>query len=206
MLGGRAFHEVLMNQMTAKAGIKKHGEAAITALMQELSHNLHEKDVIEGKMFHELTPEQRRKALRIVALIKEKRDGRLKGRVCADGRPQRAYTDPAAVYSPTVSTEGMTLTLAVDAAEKRFVSVCDIDGAYLHAHMDEFVIMVFEGHMAEMLVRACPMYKKFLHVTKDGKKILYVRLKRALYGCIRSAMLWWKMLLEFLIKEGYKLK
>ena len=29
MLGGRAFHEVLMNQMTAKAGIKKHGEAAI---------------------------------------------------------------------------------------------------------------------------------------------------------------------------------
>ena len=144
MLGGRAFHEVLMNQMTAKARITKQGEAAIAAL------NLHEKDVIEGKMFHELTPEQRKKALRVVALIKEKRDGRLKGRVCADGRPQRAYTDPAAVYSPTVSTKNMTLTLAVDAAEKRFVSVCDIDGAYLHAHMDEFVIMVFKGHMAEM--------------------------------------------------------
>ena len=71
--------------------------------------------------------------------------------------------------------------------------------------MDEFVIMVFERHMAEMLVRACPMYKKFLHVTKDGNKILYVRLKRALYGCIRSAMLWWKMLSEFLVKEGYEL-
>ena len=173
--------------------------------MQESSHNLHEKDVIEGKMFHELTPEQRRKALRVVALIKEKRDGRLKGRVCADGRPQRAYTDPAAVYSPTVSTEGMTLTLAVDAAEKRFVSVCDIDGPYLHAHMDEFVIMVFEGHMAEMLVRACSMCKKFFHVTKDGKKILYTHLKRALYGCIRSAMLWLKMLSVFLIKEAEEL-
>ena len=60
-----------------------------------------------------------------------------------------------------------------------------------YAHMDEFLLMKFEGHMAELLIRACPQYKKSLHVTKDGKKVLYVRLKRALYGCIRSAMLWY---------------
>src|SRR5210317_2066024 len=99
----------------------------------------------------------------------------------------------------------MMLSLAIDAHKKRFVAVTDIDGAYLHAHMDEFVLMVFEGRMAEMLVKASPQYKQFLHVTKSGKKLLYVRLKRALYGCIRSAMLWWTMLSEFLIKEGFKL-
>ena len=65
--------------------------------------------------------------------------------------------------------------------------------------------MVFEGEMAEMLVKACPMYKEFLHVTKTGKKLLYVHLKRALYGCIKSAMLWWRMLSEFLIADGFKL-
>ena len=91
MLGGSTFHALLMNQMTVKAGIKKHGEAAIAALTKELTHNLHEKEVIEGKYFYELTKEQRRKALRIVALIKEKRDGIIKGKICADGRPQRKY-------------------------------------------------------------------------------------------------------------------
>jgi len=180
MIGGQEFHKVLLNQMTARAGIKKHGDAAIAALIKELTHNLVDKDVIEGKMFRELSYEQRKEALRVVALIKEKRNGTVKGRVCADGRPQRAYTDPSEVYAPTVSTEGMTLSLAIDAHEKRFVAVTDIDGAYLHAHMDEFVLMVFEGRMAEMLVKASPQYKKFVHVTKSGKKLLYVRLKRAL--------------------------
>ena len=123
-------------------------------------------------------------------MIKEKRDGTIKGRIGANGGLQHKYVDPNSVYSPTVSCEGTKLTLAVDAHEKRFVSICDIDGAYLHAHMDEFVLMKFEGHMAELLIHACPQYKKFLHITKDGKKVLYVRLKRALYGCIKSAMLW----------------
>ena len=204
LMGGE-FHKVLLNQMTAKAGIKKHGEVAIAALIKELTHNLHEKDVIEGKLFEDLTPEQREKALRVVALIKEKRCGKIKGRVCADGRPQREYTDPAAVYSPALSTHGMTLSLATDAYEKRFVAVTDIDGAYLHAHMDEFVLMVFDGYMAKLLVKACPVYKQFLHTKKNGKKVLYVRLKRALYGCIKSAMLWWTMLSDFLIADGFTL-
>ena len=71
--------------------------------------------------------------------------------------------------------------------------------------MDEFVLMVFDGYMAELLVKACPVYKQFLHTKKNGKKVLYVRLKRALYGCIKSAMLWWTMLSDFLIADGFTL-
>ena len=59
--------------------------------------------------------------------------------------------------------------------------------------------------MAEMLVKACPQYAPFLYTTKNGKKLLYVRLKRALYGCIKSALLWWTMLSEFLIADGFVL-
>ena len=44
-----------------------------------------------------------------------------------------------------------------------------------------------------------------MHVTRNGKKLLYVRLKRALYGCIKSALLWWNTLAETLFKEGFKL-
>src|SRR5210317_1969002 len=50
----------------------------------------------------------------------------------------------------------MTLSLAIDAYEKRFVAVTDIDGAYLHAHMDEFVLMIFEGEMAKNVGQSQP--------------------------------------------------
>lgn len=62
-LRSKAFHSILLNQMTAKAGIKKHGNLAIAALIKEIAHNLHEKDVIEGKNSQELTCEQRQQAL-----------------------------------------------------------------------------------------------------------------------------------------------
>ena len=44
--------------MTAKAGINKHGDRAIAALLKELSQKLDEKDVIEEMKFSDLTPEQ----------------------------------------------------------------------------------------------------------------------------------------------------
>ena len=196
---------IQMTQMTAKAGIKKHGDRAVAALIKELSQNLHEKDAIEGKQFSELSSEQRRDALRAIPLIKEKRNGTLKGRVCADGRPQRKWVSSEDSYSPTVSSESTMLSLAQDAHEKRFVAICDIEGAYLHAKMDDFVLMVFEDFLVDLLIEACPQYKEFVHVTRNGKKLLYVRLKRALYGCIKSALLWWHTLTGTLFEEGFEL-
>jgi len=161
--------------------------------------------VIEGMKFSGLTAEQRKDALRAIALIKEKRNGTLKSRVVADGRPQRKWINSEDNYSPTVASESTMLLLAQDAHEKRFVAICDIEGAYLHAKMDDFVVMVFEGQMVDYMIQACPQYERFVHVTRNGKKLLYVRLKRALYGCIKSALLWWNTLAETLFKEGFQL-
>ena len=61
---------VLLNQMTYRAGLEEFGELAVRAMIKELLHNLHGKDVIEGKHFHELTSEQRKQALRAIGLIK----------------------------------------------------------------------------------------------------------------------------------------
>ena len=195
---------ILLTQMSAKKGIKEFGERAVEALLKEFGQ-LDRKDVLDPIAFGALSREQRMKALRAISLIKEKRDGRIKGRTVADGRPQRKYKSPEDIYSPTVSTEGMFLSLAIDAKEKRHVAICDVEGAYLHSDMDEFVLMVVEGDMVEILVRANPArYKSFVHVTKKGKPILYVRLKKALYGCIQSAMLWWKLLTSVLVEIGFR--
>ena len=103
-----------------------------------------------------LTKQQKRDALRVVNLIKEKRCGKIKGRTCADGRPQRKYVPREESASPTVSSEALMGVLSVFAKENRAVGVFDVPGAYLHADMpdDEFVVLRFEGIFVDMLCEA----------------------------------------------------
>ena len=63
----------------------------------------------------ELTSEDRRKALEAVNIIKEKRTGDIKGRICADRSKQKKYLKRGeTILSPTVSLEALTGTLAID--------------------------------------------------------------------------------------------
>jgi hypothetical protein len=69
----------IFTQMTAKAGIKKHGQVAIDALYQEFLQ-LHDLEVFEAQDVRNLTKHQKRAALRAINVIKEKRCGKIKGR------------------------------------------------------------------------------------------------------------------------------
>jgi hypothetical protein len=68
------------------------------------------------------------KTLRFLMFLKEKRDETKKARGCADGRPQRIYTNKEDTSSPTVSIEAIMLSCAIDAKENRYVIVSDIPG------------------------------------------------------------------------------
>ena len=76
--------------MSAKAGIKKHGKEAVSAILKEFGQLEHMK-TFKPRHKRDLTKEQLSKAMRIITVIKEKRSGVLKGRSCVDGRPQHAY-------------------------------------------------------------------------------------------------------------------
>jgi hypothetical protein len=100
----------VMHQMTATAGIKKHGQTAVHALFKEFAQ-LDDRDTFEPVLASELTREAKRDALRAVSnLIKEKRTGELKGRTCADGRPQRSLYSKDETTSPTISQEALCWT------------------------------------------------------------------------------------------------
>jgi hypothetical protein len=88
-----------MTQMTAKAGIKQFGRAAEEALMKEFAQ-LEDLSVYQSVNPHSLSQEQRKGALRAINLIKEKRDGRIKGRTVADGRTQRHLYNKSETASP----------------------------------------------------------------------------------------------------------
>ena len=49
---------------------------------------------------------------------------------------------------------------------------------------------------------ANPKYKDFV-VTINGRKTLYLKVLRALYGCIESALLWYKLFTNTLQKMGF---
>jgi hypothetical protein len=67
-----------MMQMTAKAGIKNHGQIAVDALFQEFSQ-LHDLEVFRARNRYELTKEEKKAALRTISMTKEKKCGKIKG-------------------------------------------------------------------------------------------------------------------------------
>jgi hypothetical protein len=97
------------------------------------------------------------------------------------------------------------LSCVIDATEKRDVATVDIPGAFMQADMDELVHMRLEGTMAELLVKLDPkLYRKYVQ-TINGKSVLYVELKKALYGTMRAALLFWQLLTSKLVAMGFKI-
>jgi hypothetical protein len=149
-----------------------------------------------------LTKQQRSGALRAINLIKEKRDGRLRGRTVADGRPQKNMYDKSETASPTLATDAMMLTVMTDAHEARDVGTADVAGAYLKVTMKDFVLMKFTGASVDILCEMNPEYAKYVCI-ENGEKVLYVRLLKAIYGCVKSALLWYEMFSETLKEIGF---
>ena len=208
-LMNKAVGIILTQQMSAKKGIKKFGEKAVAAMIKEFSQldqgAFPGKPVIDTIDADSLSREQKAKALEAVNLIAEKRCGRIKGRTCANGSTQRKYLrQDETVASPTVGLESILSTLLVDAHEGRAVGIFDIPGAYLHAEMpkEKLVIMKLRGEFVDIMCEVNPKYKPFVKI-ENGKKVLYLRVLRAIYGCIESALLWYDLFSSTLAKMGF---
>ena len=192
----------MLAQMTADAGIKKHGEVAVQAIFAEFAQ-IEDKNVIAPLDASKLTPQQRKDALRAISLIKEKRCGKIKGRGCADGRKQREWTDKSESTSPTITTNAVFLTAVIDALEGRDVAIFDVAGAFMQADMDEVVHVRFTGTMVDKLLEIDEeMYGPY--VVYEGKeKVMFVELLKALYGTLRAARLFWEKLSKKLQEWGF---
>ena len=214
----KQFTQVMTNvtflsaQMSAKQGFKKFGERAIMAMLKECEQldrgAFPGKPVVEPMYLNDLTDLERRAAMTVVSLIKEKRCGKLKGRMCANGSTQKRYLQPEeSITSPTVSNEGLLSTFVIDAYEGRNIAVVDIPGAYLHAgvnHDKRRVIIKLQDEFVDMMCQVNEKYKAYVCYEK-GRKTLYLKLLRALYGCIESALLWYELFTSTLKNMGFSL-
>jgi hypothetical protein len=138
--------------------------------------------------------------------LKEKRSGRIKGRGCADGRKQRLHKTKEETSAPTVATELLFLSCAIDAKERRTIVTSDIPGAFMQTDVDEVMHVRLEGPLASLLAKVNPnLYEKHLEYDKKGKPIMCVKLKKALCGTLQAAMLFWKDLSAKLVSWGHEI-
>jgi hypothetical protein len=125
--------------------------------------------------------------------------GRINARGCAAGRKQRKTSSKEEASAPTVAIESVMLSATIDSMEECDVATLDIPGPFIQADIDEVVHVNFEGEIAEMLLRMDPkLYQKYVKDV-NGKAVLYVELLKALYGTLRAALLFWKLLSSNLV-------
>jgi hypothetical protein len=128
----------------------------------------------------------------------------LKGRTCADGSTQRDKYTKEQTASPTVSTDALMLSLIIDMYERRDVATADVVGAYLNADMDDFTLLKLQGDIVDVMCEVNAKYAEFVAI-ENNKKVLYLRLLKALYGCVRSALLWYELFNNTLEGLGFAL-
>ena len=104
--------------MTATKGIKVFGQRAVSALFKEYKQ-FYDMDVFERVKVDNLPQIAKNKALNAINLIKEKGNGDIKGRTCANGKVQEKYLNKEETSSPTVAVESLFMSLCIDSHEKR---------------------------------------------------------------------------------------
>ena len=124
-----------------------------------------------------LTPEQKRKSLRPVNLIKEKLCGKIKGQTCADGSNQRGYINREDASSPTISIDILMYTFVVDAYEGRDVTIFDVPGAHLNSDIpdEKYDRIKLDGEFVDIMYNVNPDHIQNIRY-ENGKKVIHLRI------------------------------
>ncbi len=137
--------------------------------------------------------------------LRQKKNGAVKARSCANGNPQREHIAKEEAAAPTVALELVFLTSTIDAKENREVVTIDIPGAFLHADNEDYVTMKMVGTLAELMVKTNPkMYRQYI-VLEKGRSVLYLQLQKALYGMMKSVLLFYRKLVSELKELGFEI-
>ena len=103
----------------------------------------------------------RKQTLGYLMFLKRKQIRKMKGRGCANGRPQQEYITKEESSSPTVSLYTLMGSYVINALDNRKVITMDIPGAFIQGDwpQDEHPgYIMFEGIMVDMICELDPSY------------------------------------------------
>ena len=187
-----------MQRYSYKKGVKALGESARRGAYVEVEQ-MHTRNAFESIHVKNMTATEKRKAQMGLMLIEQKEEKQAKGRLVYNGKPTREWLSREDTSSPTVSQEGLHITLAIDAKEGRDVMSADIPNAFIQTRMrdkvkDERIIMKVQGDVVEFLLKIAPQTYAGYVVYERSKKTLYLVVLSAIYGMLEASMLFYKKL------------
>ena len=105
-----------------------------------------------------------------------------------------------------VSTETLLAQLTINTFEERAMAIFDVPGAYLNSSIpeDKFLLLKLEDKFVNIMCEVNPEFIKEIQ-QEVNKKVLHLRVLKALYVCIESAFLWYNIYTDNLEKEGFVL-
>jgi hypothetical protein len=128
----------------------------------------------------------------------------MKAQSCANRSVQWNHVAKEEVASPRVGFESVFATAAIDAKENKEVVTANIPGAFPHATNKDYVVMRMNGMLNKLMATTDPkLCQKYL-TNEKGKKVLYLCLQKALYGMMKSALLFYRKLISELKKMGFE--
>lgn len=128
-------------------------------------------------------------------LPKKKRDQTVRDRMVADGQKQQAMAVKGEAALPMVCIGSIFITEVVEAYEGRDITMVDLPSTYLHADNDTILHMELRGKLVELMARVDPsLYRKYISSDDKEMPILYIRLNKAIYRLLKSALLFYQKL------------
>lgn len=183
--------------LSYKKSVNEFGEVAIASGEKEIN-SIITKGVVE---YVHIVP-QGAELLSSFMFMKQKinADGEnteVKGRYTVNGSTQtRVYEDN---FSPVLTMQALKMIIAGASAKNYELSTADVGTAYLNADMDANIYIRAPKEIASIFVKVDHKAVKFIR--PDGS--LFMKLKKALYGCRSSAKLWNEEVTSFLLSIGF---
>lgn len=159
-------------------------------------------------MVRELTRQEKKRAQEGLMLITRKKSGEVKSRLAYNGKPTRGWIKDEEKALPTVLTESLFITCAIDSHEGRSIMIMDIPNAFIQAGIPkrekgDQIIMKIRGKLVDWLVEILPETYRNKVVIENEVKVLYLKSVRAIYGMLEAALMWYRRLRTDLEKEEY---
>ena len=186
-----------VNHLSVKNAEKIDPDATREAIVKEIS-SLMSQGTFEFMDQKRLTTKERLSIIPSMLFMKQKSTGVMKARVVGGGHMQipKPYQETT---SPTVSTDSLFACLAIATERNMEVSTGDVETAFLKADNYDDQLMRIGPRESQYFIKAFPLLKKHL----DHRGTLVVRIKKALYGLVQSARLWYLHLASSLKGLGY---
>ena len=151
---------------------------------------------------HQITLEIKAKALGYLMFLKKKRNGMIKGRGCANGRPQRIYKTQAETSSPIASIESIFITSVMNAREGRDLAYVEVPGTFLQTKASDGTYIKLQGAAVQALLQINPKWEEYVvYVGTNRTPTIYIEALKVLYGTVDASNLFYENLCSLLIDD-----